>query len=457
MTQPGNRSGWKWLSVPVLLAAAVGGAGYVFTRGPSEAAAKSVPGNPPEVSQTSGAIRVEVVRPKVGDMDRITDQPGTVLSYEAAHLYAGVSGYLKAQTVDIGDHVKPGQTLATVDVPELDQQVHRCTASLEQARARVTQMNARVSSARADYDVANATVVHAQANAKSKAAELRFRQRQLDRMKELFALKSIDERLVDEKTEQRDASREAEQAAQAAIVSSTAQVAAAAAKIQQAQADLVEADAQVKVAEADLEKAKVMVRYATVVAPFEGVITHRSLFPGDYVRAATEGSREPLLTVERTDRMRVVVQVPDRDVPFTDPGDTAEVEIDALPGEKLPAKVSRIARSEDAATRLMRVEIDLPNPTGRICQGMYGRVRILLEKSNLLSVPSPSVVDRTNGGKGAVFVVRNGVARKVSVRIGGDNGRKVGILSGLRPDDLVITRPGGDLADGTAVTVAAGS
>ena len=234
-------------------------------------------------------------------------------------------------------------------------------------------------------------------------------------------------------------------------MSATAQVAAAAAKVQQAEADVLEADAQVKVADADLEKARVMVRYATVVSPFDGVITHRSLFPGDYVRAATDGSRDPLLTVERTDRMRVVVQVPDRDVPYTDPGDPAEVEIDALPGEKLPAKVSRIARSEDEHARVMRVEIDVPNPTGRVCQGMYGRVRILLQKSDLLSVPSPCVIDRTEG-KGFVYVVRDGAARRVPVRIGGDNGRKVGIVAGLKADDQVVFRPGSDLTDGAAVT-----
>src|SRR5262249_30321052 len=200
-----------------------------------------------------------------------------------------------------------------------------------------------VDSAQADLLAAKAAVVQAEATAKSKAAERRFREQQLKRMQDLFALKSIDERLVDEKTEQRDAAREAEQAAKAAVETSRAQVAAADARIHQAEADVLEAQASVKVAEAELEKAQVLVRFGTIHAPFDGVVTQRSVFPGDFIRAASEGSLHlPLLTVQRTDRMRVIVQVPDRDVPYTDPGDPAVVEIDALPEKKFPAKVSRL-------------------------------------------------------------------------------------------------------------------
>src|SRR5205814_5880944 len=128
------------------------------------------------------------------------------------------------------------------------------------------------------------------------------------------------ERMVDEYTKQQEAARDAVEAAEAAVLTTNAQVSAALAKIRQAEADVVEAEADVKVAQAELEKAQVLVQFATIVAPFDGVVTQRSLFPGDFVRAATEGSgHTPLLTIHRTDRMRVVVQIPDRDVPYCDP------------------------------------------------------------------------------------------------------------------------------------------
>jgi RND family efflux transporter MFP subunit len=402
------------------------------------------------------ALPAQVVHPRKGAMQRTTCQPGTVQAFESVQLYAAVSGYLKQQTVDIGDRVKRDQVLLKVDVPELEKQVQRYTSLLDQARARVNQMRARVASARADKQAAQAAVVQAQATAKSAAATLRFRQQQLQRMKDLFALQSIDERLVDEKTEQRDAALEAERAAQAAVLTANAQVAAAQAKIDQAEADVVEAEAEVKVARAELEKTQVLVQYSTIVAPFDGVVTQRNFFPGDFVKAATEGgSAVPLLTVQRTDLMRVVVQIPDRDVPYADPGDPGVVEIDALPGQKFPAKIARIASSEDPDTRLMRVELDVPNPNGQIRNGMYGRVTIVLDKAaDQLSLPSSCLVGRSADGKAKVFVVRDGHARLTPIEVGADNGLQVAVLRGLRETDEVIDHAGTGIADGAAVVVA---
>src|SRR5262249_14729183 len=153
------------------------------------------------------------------------------------------------------------------------------------------------------------------------------------------------------------------------------------AKIELGDADVEEALAVVKVAEAERQKTEEQLKYATLRAPFDGVISQRSVFAKHFIRAATLSSTQPpLLTVERIDTMRIVVMVPDRDIPYTDVGDEATVEIDAMPGKVFKATIARIASSEDAQTRLMRVEIDLPNPTGKICQGMYGKVTIVLDK-----------------------------------------------------------------------------
>jgi RND family efflux transporter MFP subunit len=392
-------------------------------------------------------------------MDRTTTQPGSVQAFESVRLFAGVSGYLKTLAVDIGDRVKRGQVLAVVDVPELEKQVQRHASAVEQARARVVQMNARVVSAKAELEAARAAVPQAEATTKSKAAMMRFREKQFKRMQELYASKSIDERLVDESMEQRDAAREAEIAAQEGVTSARERVNAAAAKVKQAEADVDEAAAEVKVAQAELEKAQVLVRFATISAPFDGVVTQRSLFPGDYVKAADEGgTHTPLLTVQRTDRMRVVVQIPDRDVPYCDPGDPATVELDALPDQKIPpAQVSRVSMSEDAETRLMHVEVDVPNPTGKIRNGMYGRVTILLQKSNLVAIPAACLVGKVTDGQGHVYVVRDGHLRLTPVRIGADNGLRVGIAAGLTAEDEVVLNPGEGLSDGAVVQPIAAS
>ncbi len=282
---------------------------------------------------------------------------------------------------------------------------------------------------------------------------LRLRESQYDRMKKLFATDSIAEKLVDEKHEARDAAAEVESAAEAAIETTEAQIEASVAKIHTVEADLIEAKAEVRLAEAELSKAKALVGFATIRAPFDGVVTQRNLFVKDFVRAADSGVSVPLLRVERTDKVRVVVQIPDRDSPYANVGDPATVEIDALPGERFSGAISRIADSEDQQTRLMRVEIDLSNPKGRIHQGMFGRTTILLDRIKTPSILSSCLVGKTHDGKGSVYVVRDGHVHLTPVVIGQDNGVRVGILLGLTGKEQVVRRPPSTLSDGAAVIV----
>src|SRR5262249_43459376 len=116
------------------------------------------------------------------------------------------------------------------------------------------------------------------------------------------------------------------------------------------------------------------------------------------------------------------------------------------------AKLSRIASSEDSQTRLMRVEIDLPNPEGRIRKGMYGRVRILLDKtSDLLSIPTTALASKVEDGKASVFVIREGLVRRASIKVGNDNGLRIEVLSGLKDTDNVVLHPPANLSNGAEV------
>lgn len=406
-------------------------------------------------SSSPSAVRVQVVKPERGGMDRTTSQPGTIISYESVPLYAAVSGYLKTLFVDIGSEVKEGDVLAEIDVPEFVLQLERHEAGIEQAKARVAQMQAAFKVSEADLITMEANIKQAEAAAKSAKAWKRFREKQFNRMQELLTLKSVDDRLVDESQERFEAATEALRSAEETVSSSKARKIATQAKMLQCEADILEARAGVKVAEAEARKSKQMVDYAVIRAPFDGIVTQRTVFPKQLIRAANQNaSALPLFTVEKVDKMRVVVHVPDRDVPYADIGDSAIVEIDALPGKAVEGKISRIAGSEDPQTRLMRVEIDVPNPARRIRQGMYGKVTIILERGlDVLSVPSHCLVGKTQKDQGKVFVVRAGKAVLTTVTIGADNGLRVGILKGLGPNDLVITRPGSTIVDNSPVTI----
>jgi multidrug efflux pump subunit AcrA (membrane-fusion protein) len=319
---------------------------------------------------------------KKGNQQKDTTQPAAIQAYESVNLYAKVPGFLKNQTVDIGDRVKRGQVLAVVDAPDLEAQLKRDRAALDQARARVQRAKAKVIGVEADLETAKLAVKQAESAVISAAAAVRFRLLQLERMEDLFKTKSIEVKLLDESKERHEAAVETEQAAKAAVATAKAQVVAGMARIEQVRADAAVEEAGVVVTQANLEKSQVLLSFATISAPFDGIVTQRSFFPGDFIRSANQGGNEPLLTIQRVDKMRMIVAIPDRDVPFVDVGDAVEVEIDALPGKKWAAKVSRIAASVDPKTRTMRIEIDLPNPTGQIRSGMFGRVTIVFEKRN---------------------------------------------------------------------------
>jgi HlyD family secretion protein len=393
---------------------------------------------------------VEVIRPHKG-LDYEIEQPGSVNAFESVQLHAKASGFLREQSVDIGDKVKKGQVLAVIAVPELDKQLQRNRASLKRAEANVTQMEARVVSARADRDAARAGIEQAEAAHQSAQAWVRYYAKAYQRRKDLFASTSIEEKLVDEAKERYEASLESERAAKAGIATATANLAASAARIEQAQADVKGAEADIQVTQAELEKTQVLLDYAVIRAPFDGEICHRYFFPSDYIRSAAEGATQPLLTIQRTDKLRVVVRLPDSAVPYLDKGDPAIVRIDSLPGRKFIGRVSRKAGSEDPNTRLMRTEIDLPNPTGEIGDGMYGKVKILLDRfPNHWSIPMCSVV-RDKEGHTAVFVVNAGRLELREVQVGKDNGQRVALTHGLSADDLVVRNPGPSLIAGAEV------
>jgi len=443
----------QWLICGVLSAGVLIAAGYGLLLFFSADSTGDAAERPFMTGGQAKAIAVKVVFPRPGAMDRTTTQPCSVLAFGSVEIQAEVSGYLKTLNVDIGSRVKKGDVLAEIEVPELVKQLQHHKAVVKQAIAKVAQMKARKVAATAELNAAKASVKQAKAAAKSAEATLRYRQQQFDRLSALAASRTIEDRLKDESQERFDAAAEAERAAEETIVACEARVEVVSAKIIQAGADIDEALANVEVAEAEVEKTQALLDFATIKAPFDGVITRRNVFYGNFIRAADAGSMPvPMLTIDQTDKMRVVVQVPDRDAPFADPGDEATIEIVTLPGQKFKAPIARVAGSADAQTRMMRVEIDLLNPAGKLWQGMYGYATITLEKSaNLLALPPSCIVNKKGKEKGEVYVVRGGRAYLTPVTIMADNGVDVGV-TGLKATDQVVINPSG-LADAAVVTI----
>lgn len=483
-----TRARWAHLLPPTLLVLAGLGAGgwYAVTR--SQGGEPSRGGG-----KKAAAISVEVVRPVAGGLDRVCIQPGTVEPIKSADVFAKASGFLVKQTlerggrvierdgrpeeVDIGTRVQAGDVLARISVPEYDKRVTRDEARVKDASARVRQMEAHQKAAESESRAAAAAVTLARVAVRGKTAYRMYREKQLARYRELAKGGAIEPRQVEEQEDFYLSALEGESAAQEGVNAAVERAAAAKAKIDQAAADLDEAKAGVDVAIADLEASKVLLGYTVVTSPFTGVVTRRSFNPGHegqpgaFIRSADQGGTVPLFTVEQTNVMRVVIQVPDREVRFISRGDPAVVEIDALPGVTFegprggPPAISRWSKAEDPTTRTMRVEIDVRNPTdpqhpdGVLTAAMYGRVTLMLQPGakTAVRVPSRAVISREVGGTGKIRVVRGESLQSiqtVAVTLGADNGVDAEVLAGLTADDQVVVRTSGPAEDGTAVTIA---
>jgi RND family efflux transporter MFP subunit len=412
-------------------------------------------------SQTRGQeLRVQVVKPKKGGMERTTYQPGTIRAFEFAPLYSKVSGFVQTLKVDRGSRVHVGDLLLEVYDPEKHVAVLQAGAALDHSRATQSQAEAHVKVAESTVLAAIAKQGEAQAKLEEMTAQRDYRKKQYERIYALAQRDAIEQRLVDEQLDQWHASEASVRSAEAGIKTAAAEYAEAKADVEKAQADVKAAKAQVEVAGANLKMAQVFVEYTKITSPYDGVVIERgeAVHPGSFIRSAAEGAGEPLLTVARTDKMRTIVLVPDRDVPYCKEGDPATIQVDALGGRVFHGTVSRMAHSEDLRDRNMRVEIDLPNPDGALKDGLFGRALILLEKMiTNLTIPSKCLIERNGRGEGAVLVVRRGEVHRTKVQVGLDNGLLVEVVSGLSPEDQVILQPDASIADGTKVQAEAAS
>lgn len=463
-----NHSPWtgRFLIGAIVCAVVVGG-WFAFNRGKPAAGPSVAAAAEPAMGES---VRVEVIRPTPGGVERTSTQPGTVEPFESADLYAKASGYLAEQSVerdgkkvpvDIGTHVRAGEILARIAVPEYEKQVQRDTAAVRDAAAKVKQMEAHLAAARAEAKAADAAVALAKVLVRAKTSYRQYREKQRNRIQDLARKEAIEPKVADEQEDFYLSALEAENAAKEGVNAADERDSAAHARLTQAEADVDEAKADVLVATATLERSKVLLDYTVIRSPYTGVVTRRSFHVGDFIKSADQGGNVPLLSVERTDLVRVVVQVPDRDVPYVHQGAPAVIEIDALTGVTFETRgddkveVARWADSEDPGTRTMRTEVDVKNTQGLLRTGMFGRATLYLGTgpANALRIPSAALVGKAEGGRGTVHVVRDGKAKSVAVRYATDNGVEVEIVSGLAPTDEVIVRANGPIDDGTPVAV----
>lgn len=410
--------------------------------------------------QTQGASGrsldlVTAGNPARKSLKHFTTQPAKVQPFERAPLVSKLPGYIEEVLVEIGDVVKVGQPLLRLSMPELRDDVRQMEALLASAAAEVAQSESKILGAKAVAESKRASVTVAEAAIGRSEADYQRWLAETNRIKDLANRGSVTPKLYEETNSQLLSADAGRREAAAMVLAAKAAANEAAAMIGEAEADLVAAKAKQRVADANLAKAKTMLGYAELRAPFAGVITQRAVDVGQFVTGASE---RPLVVVERTDKLRVVIDVPELDaglVTSGENGDTVSLKVQSLGGREFVGKVSRTGWALDEANHSLRTEVDIVNLDGAIRSGMFASASILLDKrDDVLTLPLSAIVREGN----AVFccVVSGGKIDRRPLELGLRSGDDVEVIRGLSESDTVVLMRAAGLQAGqeVAVTVA---
>src|ERR1700731_2793080 len=335
------------------------------------------------------SVRVATVGASPGNI--VVTLPATTAAFADANIYARATGYIGKRNVDISDHVKQGELLAELGVPELDDQIAQNESTLEQLKAAVQQAEANSTLAQATWG----------------------------RDKPLLRDGWVTGHQGDIDLQTVKADEAAVSVAQANVV---------------AQERLLGVLRQNRA-------------YAMVVAPFDGVITQRNVDVGSLVQGnANTGTF--MFEIMQKNVIRVQVYVP-QDAAFgVTPGVDAIVRVPELPDREFPGKVTRIADALQSGTRTLLTEIDIPNPDGALPPGIYCSVELKVpRKTPSFTIPAEALLFNRNGLQAAV--VKDGKAEIRTVMVARDLGTRVEVDAGLRAGELVILNPPVTLVNGS--------
>jgi RND family efflux transporter MFP subunit len=319
--------------------------------------------------------------------------PGTTAAFAAANIYARATGYIAKRNVDIGDHVRAGDVLAQLAVPELEDQISQNEATLDQLKSALDQAEAGLKLAQVTW--------------------------------------SRDEPLVNKgwATQQ-----------QGTVDVQT---------VKSHEAAVAVAQHNVAAQENLLKQLRQNRDYASVVAPFDGEITQRNVDVGSLVQDnATSGTF--MFEIVQENVIRVWVYVP-QDAAFgVAPGIDAIVHVPEIPDREFSGTVTRVANALQPGTRTLLTEIDISNPDGALKPGAYCSIELhVVRKSPSLSVPADAIIFNSGGMQVAVVSNDRVEIRKVSVTH--DLGTRVEVDRGLKAGDQVILNPPVNLVDGGRV------
>lgn len=378
-------------------------------------------GGPP-AARAEEIVAVDTAIAQAEPLEAALSFTGTTQPMQQVSLRARVDGEVTALTVDIGDAVTQGDLLARLDADLLTVGVNQAEAELQARRSEVAQTEAAVSDAQTALESARVRLQQAQTDA--------------DRLARLAA----------------DGAVSAQDAEQAQLTVDTGQqvLESAAEQIRTRQAAVRAAQERASAQQAVVDQTQERLSFATVRSPLSGVVIERLVDVGDYAE-----SGDALLRVGDLSSVKVNIEVSDRDLSQVSVGQPVQVTLDALPDQTFSASVSRISPAADPTSRLVPVEITLPNDSGRIGSGLLARVTLVAAAGDRrVSIPEEALQGAAETP--TVFVLTTvqdteAVVAARTVEVGRESNGNVEILSGLRPGETYVVRSGGELKDGQTV------
>jgi RND family efflux transporter MFP subunit len=302
---------------------------------------------------------------------------GNLIGQATVDVVPKTGGRLTAVNVRLGDPVSQGQLIAKIEDNEIVEQVRQSEAAEKVAQATIRQ----------------------------READLALAQTNVERSRNLFARQLLPRQTLDD---------------------SEARYQAAVAQLDLARATLAQTDAR-------LQELKITLTNTRVTSPVTGFVAKRLVDPGAWV-----SQQAPVVSVVAISTLRLVSNIVERDLRVVNVGDSAEVEVDAYPGEKFAGRIARVAPVLDPATRTAEMEVEVPNRGNRLKPGMYARVSLLVdERKNALVVPRPAVVDY-DGKRGVWTVTGDNKAQFVPVELGMEAPERIEVRSGLKEGDQIV-------------------
>nr|WP_314539155.1 efflux RND transporter periplasmic adaptor subunit [uncultured Massilia sp.] len=311
------------------------------------------------------------------------DLPARIEAWSRAPIYARVSGYLGAWKEDIGAHVKAGQVLATIETPDLDQDLSQAQAQLAVARS--------------DLALSESTA---------------------KRWQLLVAQNAVSKQEADEK-----------------------------------QSDWIAKKSTVAALQASVDRQQVLKRYTRLVAPFDGVVTARNTDVGALVTAGSSASGAELFVVSDLRKLRVYVQVPQRQVALIKPGSEAALTVPERAGSTYKATVQSLSQAINTGTGSMLVQLAVDNAGGELLPGAYANVRFDVPADAGAVVVPPGAVILGKAGPQVATIDGGGRVLLKKVAITRDMGSAMQ-LDGVSRSDRIIDSPPDGIATGDAVRVA---